>query len=331
MGAGRTTARRRVLAAAVGGAGLGADVVRAARRRGRAGTGRWRIRHRYPLRRPCRRRPRGGRTARRRRGSRPPSQVAAVSRRRPLRTPRRCTPPRRRAPRAAPARRPAPRRETPGQSAQASPDSFTAASVPEPGSTSSERIRPDDTPRPAVAAQSPVPVPRTGPVPCTNPMLAAAAEVDPAVHKVGSHPVLRLVLTNISGQPCVRDLDASRQEIVVWSSDGADPALVEQRLPQQPHHRPAHAGPRPPGRVLADVGRAHHDTGLRAAPHGRAGGLVPPDGPARRPDQPADPVPAHRVIQGSTQVVEHQRHVADLLHPQAAVLGCRCPAGRGPA
>jgi hypothetical protein len=106
-------------------------------------------------------------------------------------------------------------------SAPASPDSFTAASVPEPGSTSSERIRPDDTPRPAVAAQSPVPVPRTGPVPCTNPMLAAAAEVDPAVHKVGSHPVLRLVLTNISGQPCVRDLDASRQEIVVWSSDGA--------------------------------------------------------------------------------------------------------------
>lgn len=106
--------------------------------------------------------------------------------------------------------------------AQASPDPFTAASVPESGSTSSERIRPDDTPRPPVAAQSPVPVPRTGPVPCTNPMLAAAAEVDPAVHKVGSHPVLRLVLTNISGQPCVRDLDASRQEIVVWSSDGAD-------------------------------------------------------------------------------------------------------------
>ncbi|MDT0347986.1 hypothetical protein [Pseudonocardia charpentierae] len=106
-------------------------------------------------------------------------------------------------------------------STPASPDPFTAASVPELGSTSSERIRPDDTPRPAVAAQSPVPVPRTGPVPCTNPMLAAAAEVDPAVHKVGSHPVLRLVLTNISGQPCVRDLDASRQEIVVWSSDGA--------------------------------------------------------------------------------------------------------------
>jgi hypothetical protein len=107
---------------------------------------------------------------------------------------------------------------TQADAAPASSGPLTAASVP---TTQSERIRPDDTPRPTVAAQSPVPVPRTGPVPCTNPMLAAAAEVDPAVHKVGSHPVLRLVLTNISGQPCVRDLDAARQEIVVWSSDGA--------------------------------------------------------------------------------------------------------------
>ena len=62
-------------------------------------------------------------------------------------------------------------------------------------------------------------MPRTGPVPCTNAMLTTAAEVDPAVHKVGSHPVLRLVITNVSGQPCVRDLDAARQEIVVWGVD----------------------------------------------------------------------------------------------------------------
>jgi len=93
---------------------------------------------------------------------------------------------------------------------------YTAAT----STAASERIRPDDTPRPAVAAQPPVPVPRTGPVPCTNGMLTAGAEVDPAVHKVGSHAVFRLVITNISGQPCVRDLDAARQEIVVWSGDG---------------------------------------------------------------------------------------------------------------
>ena len=51
-------------------------------------------------------------------------------------------------------------------------------------------------------------------------MLSAAAELDHPVHRVGSHPVLRLVITNISGQPCVRDLDSARQEIVVWSADG---------------------------------------------------------------------------------------------------------------
>jgi hypothetical protein len=114
----------------------------------------------------------------------------------------------------------------PGVTTAAPPslDPATAASGPYTAASStaaSERIRPDDTPRPTVAAQPPVPVPRTGPVPCTNGMLTAGAEVDPAVHKVGSHPVLRLVITNVSGQPCVRDLDAARQEIVVWSGDGA--------------------------------------------------------------------------------------------------------------
>lgn len=100
-----------------------------------------------------------------------------------------------------------------------SADPFSAASSP---GTSTEWIRPDDTPRPAVAAQPSIPVPPTGPVPCTNAMLAAAAELENPVHRVGSRPVLRLVITNVSGQPCVRDLDAARQEIVVWSADGVD-------------------------------------------------------------------------------------------------------------
>ena len=111
---------------------------------------------------------------------------------------------------------PAPASAVPGAASATASTSAQAA----PGTTS-EQIRPDDTPRPTVAAQAPVPVPRTGPVPCTNAMLTAGAEIDPAVHKVGSRPVLRLVITNVSGQPCVRDLDAARQEIVVWSGDGA--------------------------------------------------------------------------------------------------------------
>ena len=101
-------------------------------------------------------------------------------------------------------------------------------------------------------------------------MLTAAAEVDPAVHKVGSHPVLRLVITNVSGQPCVRDLDAARQEIVVWSGDGADRLWSSNDCVNNPDHRPAHPGARPPRRVRPHLGGAHHDAGLRAAPHGRA-------------------------------------------------------------
>jgi hypothetical protein len=50
-------------------------------------------------------------------------------------------------------------------------------------------------------------------------MLAVAAEIDRPEHRVGERPVLRLVVTNTSDQPCVRDLDSSRQEIVVWSQD----------------------------------------------------------------------------------------------------------------
>jgi hypothetical protein len=118
---------------------------------------------------------------------------------------------------------PAPRSTAPPTST-ANPSATAPSSVPPsaaPPSGTTERIRPDDTPRPS-AAQPSVPVPATGPVSCTNAMLSVAAELEHPVHEVGSHPVLRLVLTNVSGQPCVRDLDSARQEIVVWSADGAD-------------------------------------------------------------------------------------------------------------
>jgi hypothetical protein len=118
-----------------------------------------------------------------------------------------------------------------GNSGASSPATSTPVDVAraeggpdDPTSTSgtSERIRPDDTPRPPVAVASPVPVPQSGPVPCTDAMLATAAEVDRPEHRVGERPVFRLVITNVSGQPCVRDLDSVRQEVVVWSADLKD-------------------------------------------------------------------------------------------------------------
>ena len=91
---------------------------------------------------------------------------------------------------------------------------------PEVPVAASEQLLPDETPRRSAPAPTHVQVPPTGPVPCTNAMLGVGAEIERPEHRVGDRPVLRLVVTNISDQPCVRDLDAARQEIVVWSGDG---------------------------------------------------------------------------------------------------------------
>jgi hypothetical protein len=88
--------------------------------------------------------------------------------------------------------------------------------------TTSEIVLPDDTPRAPVPVPESVPVPPTGPVPCTNEMISVGAEIDEVEHRVGERPTLRLVVVNIADQPCVRDLDGARQEIVVWSGDGAE-------------------------------------------------------------------------------------------------------------
>jgi hypothetical protein len=109
---------------------------------------------------------------------------------------------------------PAPVSAEPSAPASAKPGTGTPAPA-----TTSEELRPDETPRRSVPAATPVPVPPTGPVPCTHAMLAVGAEIDRPQHKVGDKPLLRLVVTNTSGQPCVRDLDSARQEIVVWNSD----------------------------------------------------------------------------------------------------------------
>jgi hypothetical protein len=105
----------------------------------------------------------------------------------------------------------------------------TAASTPgagtpqgDPTDPAAERLQPDDTPRASRPAPPPIPVPATGPVPCSDDMIGVAAEIDPLEHRLGQRPTLRLVVTNVSEQPCVRDLDSERQEIVVWSGDGQD-------------------------------------------------------------------------------------------------------------
>jgi hypothetical protein len=99
--------------------------------------------------------------------------------------------------------------------------SAVVPSVTPPGgpATTSEELRPDETSQKSVPPATPVPVPPTGPVPCTDKMLTVASEIDRPQHRVGDRPLLRLVITNTSKQPCVRDLDSAKQEIVVWNSN----------------------------------------------------------------------------------------------------------------
>jgi hypothetical protein len=122
-----------------------------------------------------------------------------------------------------PGQAPTPSQPGAAEAGTPSPDATPPAGSTTPGApaTTSEELRPDETPRQPSPVATPVPVPPTGPVPCTNAMLAVGAEIDSPQHKVGDKPVLRLVITNSSNQPCVRDLDSARQEIVVWSGDGA--------------------------------------------------------------------------------------------------------------
>lgn len=96
---------------------------------------------------------------------------------------------------------------------QASPSpAVTPLAAPQPGT--------EEPGTPAQPATSTAPGPAPDPVPCTDDMLAVTAEVDRPEHRVGERTLLRLVVTNTSEQPCVRDLDAARVEIAVWSGDG---------------------------------------------------------------------------------------------------------------
>lgn len=98
--------------------------------------------------------------------------------------------------------------------------SLVAAALPTtPPPPSSELLTATET-RGPVRPVNPVPVPRTGPVPCDNSMIVVRSEIDRPQHRVAERPVFRLVIENISQQPCLRDLDPARQEIVVWSGDG---------------------------------------------------------------------------------------------------------------
>lgn len=92
-----------------------------------------------------------------------------------------------------------------------------AAAPPVPGAAPTPAApHPSGPAAPAAPAGAP-----GGPVPCADHMIQVRAEPGQPAYPAGAPPELRLVVTNVSGQPCVRDLDGALQEISVWSADGA--------------------------------------------------------------------------------------------------------------
>ncbi|WP_226354134.1 MULTISPECIES: hypothetical protein [unclassified Pseudonocardia] len=120
----------------------------------------------------------------------------------------------------APASVPLPDPAAPGSPPAAAAGTSAGPATPNAG-PADETVRPDDTPRPSVQVPQAAPSPPTGPVPCTDAMIEVRAETGQPTYPSGARPELRLVVTNVSGQPCVRDLDGAQQEIAVWSGDGA--------------------------------------------------------------------------------------------------------------
>ncbi|MEQ3551971.1 hypothetical protein WIS52_15975 [Pseudonocardia nematodicida] len=118
-----------------------------------------------------------------------------------------------------PSQTPLPASDEPGAPPGQAEATSTGPASPSAGPVD-ETVRPDDTPRASVEVPASAPSPPTGPVPCTDEMIELRAETGQPTYPAGARPELRLVVTNVSGQPCVRDLDGADQEILVWSGDG---------------------------------------------------------------------------------------------------------------
>lgn len=123
-----------------------------------------------------------------------------------------------------------------GGSSEESPDPATAETGPS-SQPPEVATMPVGSPVPAQAGAAPE---------CADPMIAVRVEVEQAERRVGQKSTFRLVVTNIGAQPCVRDLDPARMEVVVrsedpatrlWSSDDCgEESTVDRRtlLPNQP-------------------------------------------------------------------------------------------------
>ncbi len=130
---------------------------------------------------------------------------------------------------------------TPSSTASAAPgEECTAESpcVPPVGPPPAGTLVPTQTAAPSVSA--PAASAPARPTQCANAELTLTAVPGDGASRVGEYPKLKLVVTNASARPCVRDVGATQQELRVmagktrvWSSDdcsaskGSDPRLFQ--------------------------------------------------------------------------------------------------------
>lgn len=66
----------------------------------------------------------------------------------------------------------------------------------------------------------PPPPPPPPPGPCPDESIGLTAQVGQPEYEVGQQPEFRLVVINVGPVPCIRDLDAALQEVLVFAADG---------------------------------------------------------------------------------------------------------------
>lgn len=113
-----------------------------------------------------------------------------------------------------------PASSTPASSSPTVTSGATASSTAGPsGTASGTPSAAPGGPPPSATTSQPPPAPGP-PQPCPDAVIGVGAQVAQPEYRVGQKPVFRLVVTNTGKVPCVRDLDASLQELLVFAADG---------------------------------------------------------------------------------------------------------------
>ena len=111
--------------------------------------------------------------------------------------------------------------DQPATSTSSAPSSSSATSAAgattSPSASASQSGTPTSTTGATTSQPPPPPAP---PQPCPDQAIAVAAQVAAPEYRVGQKPEFRLVVTNAGKVPCVRDLGASLQELLVFAADG---------------------------------------------------------------------------------------------------------------